>query len=279
MQHATEEQSVQVALDHRDVSTLPDYTTTTNASQVLQGAGSGFERSESRIDVDSLERGKLQADSESLRNLRRGRVQALPRFRVGDNAHRRRQLLTRRLQSMTTDVIPATSRTALDNGDTTIERNVHDANQALCDSELDFDMNESFTDVDINNTAVELSSPLPLHRAAVRGQSRHSDLVIDDTGRSAGIVERLETIDSLGAPSQQTGAGKTKRKRINRTSPTCSYDLTIELTDKEEPAKRRRRAGGIPEGGDSAGVDRPDLDDVRGGMCNFSRLPARPKGL
>lgn len=203
-------------------------------------------------------------------------MQALPRFRVGDNAHRRRQLLTRRLQCMTTDVITANSRTALDNGDTTIEKNVHDANQALCDSELDFDMNESFTDVDINNTAVELSSPLPLHRAAVRGQSRHSDLVIDDTGRSAGIVERLETIDSLGAPSQQTGAGKTKRKRINRTSPTCSYDLTIELTDKEEPAKRRRRAGGIPEGGDSAGVDRPDLDDVRGGLCNFSRLPARP---
>jgi hypothetical protein len=279
IQQSTVEESVRVALDHRDDSTLPDYTTTTNASQVLQGAGSGFERSESRIDVDSLERGKPQADSECLRKLRRGRVQALPRFRVGDNAHRRRQLLTRRLQCMTTDVITANSRTALDNGDTTIERNVHDANQALCDSELDFDMNESFTDVDINNTAVELSSPPPLHRAAVRGQSRHSDLVIDDTGLSAGIVERLETIDSLGAPSQQTGAGKTKRKRINRTSPTCSYDLTIELTDKEEPAKRRRRAGGIPEGGDSAGVDRPDLDDVRGGLCNFSRLPARPQGL
>jgi len=179
---------------------------------------------------------------------------------------------------MTTDVITANSRTALDNGDTTIERNVHDANQALCDSELDFDMTESFTDVDINNTAVELSSPLPLHRAAVRGQSRHSDLVIDDTGLSAGIVERLETIDSLGAPSQQTGAGITKRKRINRTSPTCSYDLTIELTDNEEPAKRRRLAGGLPEEEDSAGVEIPDVDDIRGGMCNFSRMAARPLG-
>ena len=169
--------------------------------------------------------------------------------------------------------------TAPDTGDNTTEGNVHDANQSLCDSELDFVMIESLTDVDINNTVVELSSPLPLHRAALRGQSRHSDLVIDDTGRRAGIVEQLETIDSLGAPSQQTGAGITKRKRINRTSPTCSYNLTIELTDKEEPAMRRRGAGGIPEGGDSAGVDRLDLDDVRGGLCNFSRLPARPKGL
>ena len=45
--------------------------------------------------------------------------------------------------------------------------------------------------------------------------------------------------------------------------------------DKEEPAKRRRLAGGLPEEGDSAGVKIPDVDDVRGGMCNFSRMPAR----
>ena len=89
---------------------------------------------------------------------------------------------------------------------------------------------------------MELSSPLSLHRAAVRGQSQYSDLVIDNTGSSAGVVDQPETNDSLGAPSQHTGAGKAKRKNINRTSPTCNYHQNIELMDKEEPAKRRRLA-------------------------------------
>jgi hypothetical protein len=54
--------------------------------------------------------------------------------------------------------------------------NIHDANQAPKDSELDFVLIESFTDkVDGNNQAVELSSPRPLHHAAVREQTRHSE--------------------------------------------------------------------------------------------------------
>ena len=106
---------------------------------------------------------------------------------------------------MTSTVLAANTMTAPAINNSNAKENVHDANQSLCDSEIDFVMIESLIDVDINNSVVELSSALPLHRATVRGQSRHSDLVIDDTGRSAGVVDQPETIDSLGAPSQHTG--------------------------------------------------------------------------
>ena len=101
----------------------------------------------------------------------------LPRFRAGDTASQRRQLLTSRLHeaSYTEDPSTLVSDCQVVFSHITsvvIQNDVHDASQAQCDSELDFVMNESLIDVDVNNIAVELSSPPPLHRAEVRGQAR-----------------------------------------------------------------------------------------------------------
>ena len=68
------EQPVRVGQEQVEDSTLPACSTTTNASQVLREAGSGFEWSEPSIDVVSLDHGKTRAEPESLRDLRRGRV-------------------------------------------------------------------------------------------------------------------------------------------------------------------------------------------------------------
>ena len=154
-----------------------------------------------------------------------------------------------------------------------LQTNVHDASQAQCDSELDFAMNESLTDVDVNNLVVELSSPPPLHRAEVRGESRHSDVLVNDAGICVGLVETSGPIDSLVAPSQDTGAGRAKRK-ASSIEPTLNYERDIGIMDGVELAKRRRLAGKEAVGA-SAGVDAMDIGNISDGMCVNSRT-ARP---
>ena len=120
---------------------------------------------------------------------------------------------------------------------------------------------------------MELSSPPPLHLAEVRGQARHSDVLVNDAGICVGEVETSEPIDSLVAPSQDTGVGRAKRK-ASSLEPTLDYERTIGEMDSVEFAKRRRLAGGEAVGA-SAGMDELDIGDNSDGMCNNSRT-ARP---
>ena len=116
----------------------------------------------------------------------------MPRFRAGDTASQRRLLLTSRLHeaSYTEDPSKPVSdcQIVVSHISAVIQNDVHDASQAQCDSELDFVMTESLIDVDVNNIAVELSSPPPLHLAEVRGQARHSDVVVNEAGICVGLV-------------------------------------------------------------------------------------------
>ena len=120
---------------------------------------------------------------------------------------------------------------------------------------------------------MQFSFPPPLHRAAVRGQARHSDVVVNEAGICVGLVETSETIDSLVAPSQDTGVGRAKRT-ASSLEPTLDYERTIGDMDLVELAKRRRLAGGEAVGA-SAGADAMDIGDVTHGMCIDSRS-ARP---
>ena len=157
-----------------------------------------------------------------------------------------------------------------------IQNDVHDASQAQCDRELDFVMAESLTNEDVNNFAVELSSPPPCHRAAVREQALHSDVVVNEAGICVGLVETSETIDSLVAPSQDTGVGRAKQT-ASSLEPTLDYARTIGDMDLVELAKRRRLAGGEAVGA-SAGADAMDIGDTSDGM-RITSWTARPYGL
>ena len=92
--------------------------------------------------------------------------------------------------------------------------------------------------MDVNNFAVELSSQPPLHGSLVRGQARHSDVVVNEAGICVGLVETSETIDSLVAPSQDTGVGRAKRT-ASILEPTLDYERTIGGVDLVELAKQR----------------------------------------
>ena len=105
-------------------------------------------------------------------------------------------------------------------------------------------MIESFTDdVDGTNQAVELSSPRPLHHAAVREQTRHSDVLDNNTDSNAREVATTEYTDRLEAARQDTGAGRAKRKRMEMPDATLDEDRGIGSMDEEELHKRRRLAG------------------------------------
>ena len=262
----------------------------THATHTLYHRGSGFVGNESSIEVTTSNRtGNVdppvqarrtpeetkrnsQNRQEERKSFRTG-ITPLPRFRVGETAARRRQLLTDRLHAtsrMDTNDVPGHQK------EEDPSFNIHDANQALKDSELDFVLIESFTDkVDGNNQAVELSSPRPLHHAAVREQTRHSEELDNYTDNNAREVATSEHTDRLEAARQDTGAGRAKRKRTDLPEATLAEDRSIGSMDEEELLKRRRLAG-EGEGSSSAGLDEKDASDISDGMCNFSQYTARP---
>ena len=99
--------------------------------------------------------------------------------------------------------------------------------------------------MDVIHPSLELSSSRHLHQAAVRGQTRHPDVLDNYAGSSAGVVAASLHTDRLEATRQDIGAGRAKRKRTGLPDSTLDDERSIESMDEEELLKRWRLAGEV----------------------------------